>query len=125
MKKLLLFTIAIITLNSCSSDDELQPNLSFNIETGSRIASSEINVTNTTTNPNGSYIWEVVSNSGTETFTTQNLSFNANRIGEYTIKLKSSQFDLETEQTIEITRPSILRFNKVTLKDIPQNYSSL
>ena len=126
MKKLLLLTIAIITLNSCSSDDgELQPNLSFNIENGSRVASSEINVTNTTTNQNGGYIWEVISSFGTETYTTQNLTFSANRIGEYTIRLKSNQFDLQTEQTINTTRPSTLLFNKLTLKDIPQNYSSL
>jgi len=126
MKKLLLFTIAIIMLNSCSSDsDELQPNLSFNIESGSTIASSEINVTNTTTNQNGGYIWEVISNSGTETFTSQNLSFDANRVGEYTIRLKSNQFDLQTEQTLNITSPTFLKFDKISLKDIPQNYSSL
>lgn len=126
MKKLLLLTIAIITLNSCSSDsDELQPNLSFNIESGSRIASSEINATNTTTNQNGGYIWEVISSSGTETFTSQNLSFEAKRIGTYTIRLKSNQFDLQTEQTVNITRPTFLKFDKLSLKDIPQNYSSL
>jgi len=126
MKKILLLTIALITLNSCSSDsEELQPNLSFNIENGSRVASSQINVTNTTTNQNGGYIWEVISSNGTETYTSQNLSFDANRIGDYTIKLKSNQFDLQTEQTISITRPSTLFFNTLSLKDIPQNYSSL
>lgn len=126
MKKLLLLTIAIITLNSCSSDsDELQPNLSFNIESGSRIASSEINATNTTTNENGGYIWEVISSSGTETFTSKNLSFDAKRIGNYTIRLKSNQFDLQSEQTLTITKPTFLKFDKLALKDIPQNYSSL
>nr|WP_321230742.1 hypothetical protein [uncultured Psychroserpens sp.] len=126
MKKLLLLTIAIITLNSCSSDsDEFQPNLSFNIENGSRIASSTINVTNTTTNQNGGYIWEVITSSGITTYTSLNLSFDANRIGEYTIRLKSSQYDLQTEQTINITRPTFLKFNELNLKTIPQNYSSL
>ncbi|WP_417212474.1 hypothetical protein [Bizionia sp.] len=126
MKKLLLLTIAIITLNSCASDDEeFQPNLSFNIENGNRIASSKINATNTTTNQNGGFIWEVISNSGIETYTSLNLSFNANRVGEYTIRLKSTQFDLQTEQTINITRPSFLKLNNISLKDIPQNYSSL
>jgi hypothetical protein len=126
MKKLIVLTIAIITLYSCSSDtDEFQPNLSFNIESGSSVASSEINVTNTTTNQNGGYIWEVISDFGTETFTSQNLRFSANRIGDYTIRLQSNQFDLQTEQTITITRPSRLLFNTLTLKDIPQDYDAL
>ncbi len=126
MKKLLLLTIAIATMLSCSSDsDELKPNLSFNIESGQRVASSEISIVNTTTNQNGGYIWEVTSNYGTETYTSQNLSFDANRLGDYTIRLKSSQFDLQTEQTINITRPTFLKFDKLSLKDIPQNYSSL
>ncbi|MEP0265479.1 hypothetical protein [Dokdonia sp.] len=126
MKKLIILSIAIITLHSCSSDsDEFQPNLSFNIESGSRIASSEINITNTTTNQNGGYIWEVISDFGVETFTSQNLNFNANRIGDYTIRLRSNQFDIQTEQAITITRPSSLLFNTLTLKDIPQNYNSL
>lgn len=127
MKTLLLFTIAIITLNSCSSDPDeiLKPNLSFNIENSTVIASSEISITNTTTNQNGGYIWEVISSSGTETFTSQNLTFNANRVGEYTIRLKSNQFDLQTEQTLNAVRPSLLKLNNITLTDIPQSYNSL
>lgn len=126
MKRIFLLTIALITLNSCGTDeDELQPNLSFNIENGSRFASSNINVTNTTTNQNGGYIWEVISDFETQTFTTQDLTFDANRIGDYIIRLKSNQFDIQTEDTITITRPQALFFEKVTLKDIPQNYSSL
>ncbi len=126
MKKLIVLTIALIALHSCSSDsDEFQPNLSFNIESGSSVASSEINITNTTTNQNGGYIWEVISDFGTETFTTQNLRFNANRIGDYTIRLQSNQFDVQTEQTITITRPSRLLLNTVTLREIPQNYNAL
>ncbi|GHC42983.1 hypothetical protein [Ulvibacter litoralis] len=142
MKKLVLLTLAIITLNSClSNDEEFQPTLSFNIESGRTIASSEINITNTSTNQNGlytwelsngtatnsngDYTWEVTSNNGTETFTTNNLSFYANYIGDYTITLKSNLFDLQIEETITTTRPQALVFDKVTLKDIPQDYSSL
>lgn len=126
MKKVFLLAIIVMALHSCSSNaDEFQPNLSFNIESGSRVASSEINVTNTTTNQNGGYIWEVISDFGTETFTSQNLSFNANRIGDYTIRLQSNQFDIQTEQTISITRPSRLLLNKVTLREISQDYNAL
>lgn len=126
MKKLLLLSIAIITLNSCSSDDsENNPNLSFNITSTNLLASSEINATNTSTNYNGNYIWEVSSAFGTETFSTQNLTFNANRVADYTIKLKTSSNEFETEQSITTTQPTRLEFKKLTLKDIPQNYSAL
>ncbi|MDV7188455.1 hypothetical protein R3X25_14275 [Lutibacter sp. TH_r2] len=126
MKKLLLLTIAIITLNSCSSDsDEFQPNLSFNLENDIAIASSDIKATNTTTNENGGYIWEVISSSEIKTFTTKDLNFSANRVGEYTIRLKSKQFDIQTEQTINIIRPSLLKLNNITLDDVPQSYNSL
>ena len=124
--KTILLSIAIITLNSCSSDDsDNNPNLSFNITSANLIASSEINATNTSTNYNGSYTWEVTSPFGTETFSTENLTFNANRVTDYTIKLKTSSNEFETEQSITTTQPSILEFKKLTLQDIPQNYDAL
>ena len=96
MRKLLLLSIAIITLNSCSSDDgENNPNLSFTITSTNLLASSEINATNTSTNYNGNYIWEVSSSFGTESFTTENLTFTANRVSDYTIKLKQVQANLK------------------------------
>jgi hypothetical protein len=128
MKHLNFFiTIFIaITILACSSDaDENNPNLSFSIENGNRFASSEINITNTSTNYTGDYIWDVNSVFGTETFTSQNLTFNANRVSDYTISLRSESNDFETEQTISITQPSILVFNTITLIDIPQNYDAL
>ena len=126
MKKLLLLSIAIITLNSCSSDDsENNPNLSFNITSTNLLASSEINATNTSTNYNGNYTWEVTSAFGTETFSTENLTFNANRVADYTIKLKTSSNEFETEQSITTTQPTRLELKKLTLQDIPQNYSVL
>ena len=126
MRKLLLLSIAIITLNSCSSDDsENNPNLSFTITSTNLLASSEINATNTSTNYNGNYIWEVSSSFGTESFTTENLTFTANRVSDYTIKLKTSSSEFETEQTITTTQPTRLEFKKLTLQDIPQNYSAL
>jgi len=126
MKKLLLLAISIITLNSCSSDNnEENPNLSFNITSTNLLASSEIKTTNTSTNYNGNYIWEVSSDYGTETYPTENLTFNANRVSDYTIKLKTSSNEFETLQTITTTQPTRLEFKKLTLKDIPQNYSSL
>ena len=127
MKKLLLLSIAIITLNSCSSDDnsENNPNLSFNITSTNLLASSEINATNTSTNYTGNYTWEVSSTFGTETFSTENLTFIANRVGSYIIKLKTSSNEFETEQSITTTQPTKLEFKKLTLKNIPQNYPAL
>ena len=126
MKNLLLLSIAIITLNSCSSDDsQNNPNLSFNITSTNLLASSEINRTNTSTNYTGNYIWEVSSSFGTETFTTENLTFNANRVGRYIIKLKTSSNAFETEQSITTTEPTKLEFKKLTLKNISQNYPAL
>jgi len=124
MKNILLISIAIITLFSCSSDDN-DAALSFNINSGDKVASSKITIINTSTNYFGNYIWEVTSDYGTQTYTTNNLSFYANRIGDYTIKLKSTTDNLETEQAITITRPSKMLFNKLTLKSIPHDYNSL
>jgi membrane-associated HD superfamily phosphohydrolase len=126
MKKLLLLSITIITLNSCSSDEsDNNPNLSFNIASTDLIASSKITANNTSTNYNGTYIWEVSSVFGTETFSTENLTFNANRVSDYTIKLRTSSNEFETEQIITTTQPTKLEFKKLTLKDIPQDYSTL
>jgi len=124
MKNILLISIAIITLFSCSSDDT-DAVLSFNINSGDRVASSEITIINTSTNYFGSYIWEVTSDYGTQTYTTENLTFNANRVSDYIIKLKSTTDNLETQQSITIYQPSKLLFNKLSLKSIPQNYNSL
>ena len=121
-------TILFLILTSCSSDDEnVEPQLSFTIENGERVAPAEINITNNTTDFNGDYIWEVewTTMMAIETYETEDLSFTANKSGEYIIRLKTANGDYLTEQSLEIERPSALLLNKITLTEIPQSYDAL
>lgn len=125
MKTLSTFLVAFI-LFSCSSDsNEDAAQLSFEINDGLRFATSEISVTNTTTNYSGDFVWEVTSASESLTFSTPNLTFTPRFAERYTIVLKSSNGDLEFSSSISISRPNNKTIRFVRLKDIPQNYEGL
>jgi len=125
MKKLaILFLTA--TLFACSSDSENEsPNLSFSIEPGNRFASSEVRVTNTSTNYSGDYIWEVTSEFSRETFNSEDLVFSPRYATQYFINLQTSQGDFETQESILISSPSTLILNRLSLKEIPDDYPEL
>lgn len=111
---------------SCSSDSEnADPILSFTIEPGNRFASSEINITNTSTNYVGTYFWEVSSEFGTENFNSQDLTFIASRATQYFIKLSTSASDFETQENLITSAPSSLTLRGITLKEVTQDYPSL
>ncbi len=113
-------------LFGCSSDSENEsPNLSFTIEPGLRFASSEIRITNTSTNYEGGYRWEVTSEFSTETFTSEDLVYSLKYASQYFIKLQTSQGDFETQESLVVSAPSSLILNRLALKEIPQDYSEL
>lgn len=125
MKKLFL-PLVLIIFASCSKDsDENAPQLSFVIEDINQVASSQIIATNTSSNYDGDYIWEVTSASATTTYTTEKLNFDATRIGGYIVKLKSSNGELETQKSVAIFAPLTKVLDKITLKAIPKNYEAL
>ncbi len=125
MKTLSTLLLAFLLL-SCSSDsNEDDPQLSFEINDGLRFASSEISVTNTTTNYSGNFIWEVTSASESLTFSTRDLTFTPRFVERYNIILRSSDGDLEFNTSIAITRPNIKTIKSVRLENIPENYEEL
>jgi hypothetical protein len=125
MKKLAILILAA-TLFACSSDSENEsPNLSFTIEPGLRFASSEIRINNTSTNYEGAYRWEVTSAFGSETFNSEDLVFAPRYATQYFVRLQTSQGDFETQEDLVISAPSTLRLNRLSLKEIPQDYPEL
>ncbi|MEM8510079.1 MAG: hypothetical protein AAF717_19760 [Bacteroidota bacterium] len=125
MKKLILLSILMLITACSDNNDTNDPNLSFSIAPGNRFASSEITITNTSTDYSGEYRWEVSSEFETETYTTESISFFPRYATLYLISLQTADGDFETQQTLSIARPENLLFNSVQLKEIPQDYEEL
>jgi len=125
MKKLLPY-LTIALLISCSSDsDESSPELSFAINDGLRFASAEVSITNTSTNYSGTFSWEVTSQYESLLFSTNDIVFNPKYSGQYIITLKTADGNLETNNSIFISRPNKKIIKEVGLASIPKSYDEL
>lgn len=126
IKKMFPFLILVVLVGCSDDTEENAPQLSFEIEEGPKFASVEINVTNTSSNYNGDYLWEVTSPSGaTSSTTTKDIRFNAPLSGQYFIKLSGDSGELDTRQDLFIVSPAKQVLNKISLREIPKNYEGL
>lgn len=121
------FFLVVVLFNSCSKDETEYENpiLDFSITTTDTVAPSNITTINNTTNYSGDYSWKIIKPPFSEEIITssENLEFEANRLGTYEITLIVG--DESITKSIEITQPSSLYYNKITLLNIGNNYESL
>ncbi len=122
--KLINLILILILLSSCKKEAE-SPNLNFTFTNTDTVAPTIITAKNNTTNFSGAYKWQIIKPPFYDTIyiASENLELEANRFGTYKITLTAGEEDLT--KSIEITKPSQIHYNKITLLSVGNNYQSL